>query len=83
MCPDPNHNYQKRDRRLNYFGNAIVVKKGSKDVTCLESECIEDSHCDADRKCCKNRCGGMVCTRAGKKTEITYTSFYIARQEPF
>lgn len=42
------------------------MKKGSnKEVTCLESECIEDSHCDADRKCCKNRCGGMVCTQAG------------------
>ncbi|XP_046852398.1 uncharacterized protein LOC124445693 [Xenia sp. Carnegie-2017] len=65
ICPDPSRNFQKRDRRLNYFGNVIVMKKGSnKEVTCLESECIEDSHCDADRKCCKNRCGGMVCTQA-------------------
>ena len=64
LCPDPSRNFQKRDRRLNYFGNAIVIKKGgNKEVTCLESECVEDSHCDADRKCCKNRCGGMVCTR--------------------
>lgn len=63
VCPDPSRNFQKRDRRLNYFGNAILVKKGNKDVTCVESECIEDSHCDADRKCCKNRCGGMVCTK--------------------
>ena len=67
ICPDPSRNFQKRDRRLNYFGNAIVIKKGgNKEVTCLESECVEDSHCDADRKCCKNRCGGMVCTRTGK-----------------
>jgi hypothetical protein len=67
LCPDPSRNFQKRDRRLNYFGNAIVIKKGgNKEVTCLESECVEDSHCDADRKCCKNRCGGMVCTRTGK-----------------
>lgn len=46
-----------------------MVKKGNKDVTCVESECIEDSHCDADRKCCKNRCGGMVCTKTGKETK--------------
>lgn len=38
-------------------------------MTCLESECVEDSHCDADRKCCKNRCGGMVCSRTGKSMQ--------------
>ena len=38
-------------------------------MTCLESECVEDSHCDADKKCCKNRCGGMVCSRTGKSIQ--------------
>lgn len=61
LCVKPENNFKIKDPRLNFWGVAYVLPD---DVNpkCTESECSEDSHCDADRKCCRNYCGGMVCT---------------------
>lgn len=57
---------QKKDVRLNYMGIAVIREGDSEDPACTESECNEDSHCDGNRKCCKNYCGASVCTVSSK-----------------
>lgn len=61
LCVKPEENFKIKDPRLNFWGVAYVLPDDA-NPKCTESECSEDSHCDADRKCCKNYCGGMVCT---------------------
>ena len=61
LCVNPAENFKIKDPRLNFWGVAYVLPDDA-NPKCTESECSEDSHCDADRKCCKNYCGGMVCT---------------------
>ncbi|XP_078370162.1 uncharacterized protein LOC144653898 isoform X2 [Oculina patagonica] len=61
LCAKPENNFKIKDPRLNFWGVAYVLPDDA-NPKCTESECSEDSHCDADRKCCKNYCGGMVCT---------------------
>ncbi|XP_029199022.2 uncharacterized protein LOC114963916 [Acropora millepora] len=61
LCVNPSENFKIKDPRLNFWGVAYVLPDDA-NPKCTESECAEDSHCDADRKCCKNYCGGMVCT---------------------
>ena len=65
LCVKPENNFQIKDPRLNYMGIAYVHPDDA-NPKCTESECSEDSHCDADRKCCRNYCGGMVCTPTSK-----------------
>lgn len=61
LCVKPEANFKIKDPRLNFWGVAYVLPDDA-NPKCTESECSEDSHCDADRKCCRNYCGGMVCT---------------------
>lgn len=61
LCVKPEDNFKIKDPRLNFWGVAYVLPDDA-NPKCTESECSEDSHCDADRKCCRNYCGGMVCT---------------------
>ena len=63
---NPSENFKIKDPRLNFWGVAYVLPDDA-NPKCTESECAEDSHCDADRKCCKNYCGGMVCTPTSKR----------------
>ena len=65
MCVKPEDNFKIKDPRLNFWGVAYVLPDDA-NPKCTESECSEDSHCDADRKCCRNYCGGMVCTPTSK-----------------
>lgn len=65
LCVKPEENFKIKDPRLNFWGVAYVLPDDA-NPKCTESECSEDSHCDADRKCCKNYCGGMVCTPTSK-----------------
>lgn len=62
---NPSENFKIKDPRLNFWGVAYVLPDDA-NPKCTESECAEDSHCDADRKCCNNYCGGMVCTPTSK-----------------
>lgn len=41
VCPDPATNYQKRDPRLNYMGNAVILADEDGNPSCDESECEE------------------------------------------
>ena len=77
LCVKPENNFKIKDPRLNFWGVAYVLPD---DVNpkCTESECSEDSHCDADRKCCRNYCGGMVCTPTSKHY-TNYEERYWAR----
>lgn len=61
LCAKPENNFKIKDPRLNFWGVAYVLPDDA-NPKCTDSECSEDSHCDADRKCCRNYCGGMVCT---------------------
>ncbi|XP_068702729.1 uncharacterized protein [Montipora foliosa] len=61
ICVNPAENFKIKDPRLNFWGVAYVLPDDA-NPKCTDSECSEDSDCDADRKCCKNYCGGMVCT---------------------
>lgn len=65
LCAKPENNFKIKDPRLNFWGVAYVLPDDA-NPKCTDSECSEDSHCDADRKCCRNYCGGMVCTPTSK-----------------
>ena len=66
LCPNPATNGYIRDNRLNLDGMAVIRKSDPPVPSCEESECSEDNHCEGNKKCCKNRCGGSVCTPSGK-----------------
>ena len=57
-------NTARRDNRLNFFGKAVVLP-GDEEPNCYQSDCSMDHDCEADRKCCRNNCGALVCTAAG------------------
>ena len=71
LCVNPAENFKIKDPRLNFWGVAYVLPDDA-NPKCTESECSEDSHCDADRKCCKNYCGGMVCTPTSKQNLLNF-----------
>ena len=75
LCPHPMANLFVKDTRLNFYGVAYNSEDRSR-ASCSESECSFDEHCQADRKCCVNRCGGRVCTEASESRDFLCLTFH-------
>ena len=71
VCPQMDSNLQRKDNRLNFFGQAIVFP-GEEVADCFTSDCTFDGDCEGDKKCCRNNCGAAVCSPVGK---FGYTKF--------
>lgn len=61
VCPQMDSNLQRKDNRLNFFGQAIVFP-GEEVADCFTSDCTFDGDCEGDKKCCRNNCGAAVCS---------------------
>ena len=66
ICPNPTSNFVRKDTRLNFYGIGYILP-GDEEPACTLSECADDGECAGDKKCCKNYCGGQVCTVAGRE----------------
>lgn len=64
VCPAANTNFQMKDQRLNFYGQAYYLPPDPATMghECEEAECYTDHQCHADRRCCQNVCGAKVCT---------------------
>lgn len=66
LCPASDSNYQIKDQRLNFYGQAYYLPPDRQTMghECEESDCDFDYQCHANRRCCQNVCGARVCTEA-------------------
>lgn len=60
LCVKLENNFKIKDFCLNFWG-VVYVLLDDVNLKCIDFECLEDSYCDVDCKCCRNYCGGMVC----------------------
>jgi len=74
-CADP----KQRCLRMRCMGKTelfqTTIKPGNcrndpKRVICDVYQCLDDSHCKGDKKCCRNRCGSSVCEEPINKPKL-------------
>ena len=65
-CPNPMMNYKVKEDRLDMYGRAHIVRylTPNKKRWCDVDGCSEHWDCEGNHRCCRNKCGAMVCTPA-------------------